>query len=752
MTVAVASPPQLISKAWVITKASIGPDNQMRWKATTSKFSRDIQGDLVTRSFYQEAIRRIKSKTVPLPFFSVAHYGEAPICLKCGFEYKALTSYICPDCSEPRLLAGIATDVFIDGDQPKAKGLYYPTPLGLDVYHAVRKDIEDNAPDDERVRISMGFFPDPIGGTVHKSESTRDFIAGWVQHFAGTRVPVVAETPIGLEGIEKSMTAIITKLDDARSIVTEDKAQLLDDLDRKLRTKSGVQLITKAQRKCPGCGALVPPDDVDCPECGKLVGKAIMGMEEDTVDEDDLPVKDEPEEEDNPEEEKKEKELTRVDADVSSTYSKSAIDEEFFDMELIQQAREALQTIDKALAVPGSDKTELLAQAANLVSAIRDYAHTVADTPNTTGAPAETQAAVGQLNPTPQPGQNVGNPATVVPEENVQERPHATDEQVAETEVEEGDNAQKTEDDVAEEGRLHFIKQVTEDDKKNAEQPPMPVSIASKKKPKATPQVKSVVEGIDELANLFSRNLLQDANMSFEKRAHLGKAVAELNVLKSEGLSNDKIAQRLSDIVDGVAAVLEQAIEVPQEIKSAVKPKTKTVNSNHPIAVYIQRWGQELMEALTGVSGGRQERYEAVQKSLNTFAPAMVQLINQAVPVSEHDMAAIMEAAVKSAVAQTAERYQNDVEDSKRQIEDLRRQVEEMTKAVVSGEVKSLTRRSPMRRSLDAVRPVIIKSEASDSVEGVTVPVLNGDQVQIKKFSAKEVAQATVTASPLIRY
>ncbi len=185
----------MVNLDWVITKARTLPDGTMEWTATTTKFARDVQRDLVRRAFYEDAIKRFKSKTVPPPFVSVAHYRAAETCLDCGHVYKSLADYICPTCKAERVLAGVCTDMWIDGRQPKARGVFYPTEVGRAAFESVLLDIKKSLPLDERNRVSMGFYPDVPEGIIY-SQAGRDFVAGWCEHFALTRVPVVAETDI----------------------------------------------------------------------------------------------------------------------------------------------------------------------------------------------------------------------------------------------------------------------------------------------------------------------------------------------------------------------------------------------------------------------------------------------------------------------------------------------------------------------------------------------------------------------------
>lgn len=185
----------MVNWDWAITKARTLPDGTMEWTATTTKFARDVQRDLVRRAFYEEAIARFKSKVVPPPFVSVAHYRASETCLDCGHVYKSLYEYICPTCKAERVLAGICTDMWIDGQQPKARGRFYPTEVGRAAFESVLLDIRKSLPADERNRVSMGFYPDVPDGIIY-SDAGRDFIKGWCEHFALTRVPVVAETDI----------------------------------------------------------------------------------------------------------------------------------------------------------------------------------------------------------------------------------------------------------------------------------------------------------------------------------------------------------------------------------------------------------------------------------------------------------------------------------------------------------------------------------------------------------------------------
>lgn len=328
---------QQATSAWRITKATTSADGSMAWQATTTKFSRDQQKDMVTRAFYEEAIKRFKSKTAPPPFFSVAHYPVQRTCFACQAEYKSMTDFVCSSCGQERLIAGVTTEIYIDGDQPKAKGIFFPNALGKSVFEACREDIKNNIPVDERIRISMGFYPDP-DGVIFKSEG-RDFTKGWIEHFAATRVPVVPETDLEVKSLN-----IKTKYDDAAAIVPKALADKLVEVERLRRVgKSGHvdELVIKSE------------------DSNNVV-----------------------------------KELTFE--DVTSGAAEAAIKSiAGVDAELIADAVETLDIVKKAIQAPGGKKNELLARASNLIKAISDYSQTITGMPDD-GSQAENAKPVAE--------------------------------------------------------------------------------------------------------------------------------------------------------------------------------------------------------------------------------------------------------------------------------------------------------------------------------------------------------------------
>lgn len=336
---------------WYIRKART-VDGVMEWEATTSKFNRDQQGDLVTPQFYNTAISRFKSGAMPPPFFSVAHYPSQDIC-ECGAQFKSLAEQKCTVCGRDRLLAGIATDMWISGKQPMAKGFFYDNELGRETYKACRDDIERKVPYDESVRVSMGFYPDP-NGVLYPAPGQRDFVSGWVEHFAGTRVPVVPEAALTVKSL-----SIKTRYDDAAAVVRS--TALADKLSkltgRRLKSDVDDELIIKSEEEDGGQES------------------SETEFNQDDYQED----KSQTAEEDVPDSEM-----------IEKMYEKSG---SMIDDELMREAHESLGMVMKAISAPGGNKAQILSLAANLVSAIRDYAHTLVD--NTVGTDAIGAGPVG---------------------------------------------------------------------------------------------------------------------------------------------------------------------------------------------------------------------------------------------------------------------------------------------------------------------------------------------------------------------
>lgn len=357
---------------------------------------------------------------------------------------------------------------------------------------------------------------------------------------------------------------------------------------------------------------------------------------------------------------------------------------------LVAEAREAMFEIYKALGAPGGGNVkELLAQGADFVGALRDYANVISagaepgeegdgaeeSAPEAEGGAGgtEAQAATQDLNPAPQPGQKVGTkpPGTadedVLPEEVVQERPNMSEEQEEAVESPE-DAAAETPADEAEEGRLHFAKIPTEGAKQAARQPPVPVG----QRPKPTPAGKSVT-----------------------------------------------------------ARTAPNA-----EVKSAAR---------HPAEAFLEGWSGSLVPVLKAQNLSRSAKFAAVQKALNEFGPAITEVINALTPPAPEDLTSVVEEAVSKAVAERDLQHARQLASIEAQLKSLQgKRIPEEIAAVLARRNGGTVRRSLAELPPPERKAATTPTEAANQLSTGLV---------VKGMSAGEVARASVAAGgPTIRY
>lgn len=226
----------LVEIPLIITKASLHDDGTMRWCATVSDTQPDRTGERTSLSLFQDWIERVeKSKGVEflppprVPFLGVSHYPS--------FDGDGE--------------AGRTEKMYIDGRQFKVSGVFLDTPLGKTVFEAVRGELETvkkGGTIDQPIRISAAWWDleHSHGKFVFTrqslteacpmcAEGTRNkaYLKGQPDHWASTRVPINPRTGLGLE--EKSM---VTRRDDAASIVGDELADELEEKGKKLTGKS----------------------------------------------------------------------------------------------------------------------------------------------------------------------------------------------------------------------------------------------------------------------------------------------------------------------------------------------------------------------------------------------------------------------------------------------------------------------------------------------------------------------------------
>lgn len=224
-------------------KSESDPNKKRRILMVSSDTDPDLYDESMSKSLFQDFVDHINNKhDIPepfksaicedywcggMPYISIAHFGAG---------------------KEGKNIPGTIESVYIDGERLKSKAYLHDTPLGRKLFDALCDDLEKHksgVADHKPVRVSIGFLDlehehvidgktvtftrtdlgqkctlcaDGVGGKIYKK--------GYLVHEAATRVPVNQRTEMALE--EKSMSDILTKKDDAASIVGEDLAEELE--------------------------------------------------------------------------------------------------------------------------------------------------------------------------------------------------------------------------------------------------------------------------------------------------------------------------------------------------------------------------------------------------------------------------------------------------------------------------------------------------------------------------------------------
>jgi hypothetical protein len=212
---------------------------------------------------YQKMIGYIKDSTPPPDAF------KDMVCSDywCGgMPYVSLAHY--PDLNG-KAVPGETLELFVDGIQLKAKGIFFDNKLGNAVWKSLQKD--ENKTED-RIRISIAFLDlahkhGDSGEVWERKSKVTDcpeclsnvgdkvYVDGYLVHLALTRVPV---NPRTLMLAEKSEMAkkIQTRKEDAESIV-EDKALVDEIANEALESKSDVLVEMSDAEEVPVTDAVV---------------------------------------------------------------------------------------------------------------------------------------------------------------------------------------------------------------------------------------------------------------------------------------------------------------------------------------------------------------------------------------------------------------------------------------------------------------------------------------------------------------
>lgn len=227
-------------------------DGLMKWSAVNSDTESDLYGERMTLELYQKMLSYIKDSVPPpadfkdmvcseywcggMPYLSLAHYSDL----------------------NGKAVPGQPLELFIDGEQLKAKGILFNTKLGRAVWNSLKQDEmnKKSGADDERIRISIAFLDlahkHGDDGKVFQRKSIHDrcpecakkignkiYVDGYLVHLALTRVPVNPRTIMEPEDAMTKKSQIKTKKEDAVSVVGD--AELVEEVTKSaLEVKSDV--------------------------------------------------------------------------------------------------------------------------------------------------------------------------------------------------------------------------------------------------------------------------------------------------------------------------------------------------------------------------------------------------------------------------------------------------------------------------------------------------------------------------------
>lgn len=259
-----------------IVRASFDKENNlMRWRSVNSDTDPDLYEESMSDELFRDFVDRIENNIpVPEPFKSIV--CEDSWCG--GMPYLSIAHY--KSGTNAKNVPGVVESVYVDGKALKSTGICLDNDFGRAVFYALNKDLyakkSDGTPEvplDKRIRISIGFldlahkhvlddgtekiFERTNLGQICQLCSTgigrKIYTKGQLVHLALTRVPV---NPRTLMEVDKAMTAIITKKDDAESIIGKDLAEELEE-----KSLAGDVIVIKANDTGPT--PMDIPDEMD---------------------------------------------------------------------------------------------------------------------------------------------------------------------------------------------------------------------------------------------------------------------------------------------------------------------------------------------------------------------------------------------------------------------------------------------------------------------------------------------------------
>lgn len=234
-----------------ISKSSL-KNGVMKWSAVNSDTEADLYGEKMTVELYQKMLGYIKDNVPPPEAFRsmvTSNFWNG------GMPYVSIAHY--PDLNG-KAVPGKPLELFIDGNQLKARGILFENSLGKAVFKSLKLDEIKSKSDTNRIRISIAFLDlahkhGENGEVFVRNSNTsvckecksgkgdKIYLDGYLVHLALTRVPVNTRT---IMTVEKSMAKdkIQTRKEDAQSIVGEQEAEAIDKLAFEEKSEALVEM------------------------------------------------------------------------------------------------------------------------------------------------------------------------------------------------------------------------------------------------------------------------------------------------------------------------------------------------------------------------------------------------------------------------------------------------------------------------------------------------------------------------------
>lgn len=241
----------VVEMSMSIIKASYNKtdSNPRKWRAVGSDTESDLYNEKMSPEIFSDFVYRIE-QGIPIPEVFRETICEESWCG--GMPYLSIAHYKAGQ--GQRNVPGLVESLYVDGSKLKATGILYDNAMGRKVFDELCDDLylkSENDPDHLPIRISIGFLDLEHKHEFLDKEKDPDFIftrrsvgqicplcakgiggkiymKGQLVHLALTRVPVNPRTEMAAE-IEMT-DPIVTKKDDAASIIGED---LVDELDER---------------------------------------------------------------------------------------------------------------------------------------------------------------------------------------------------------------------------------------------------------------------------------------------------------------------------------------------------------------------------------------------------------------------------------------------------------------------------------------------------------------------------------------